>query len=502
MRQMGITAGLSSTGASIKAMPAELLDEVASFLDTRSDLLSFALTCRALKQIVIPRHSEYRFVRCHYRYLDVWRHFIQRPDLARHVRTLEVVDAEDGPTGPPQIPSVALCSDRPFAFQLSQFTIHDALTELKKALSSMKNLQSFHFQTMASRHDVFDGSVDDEAAVWDTVSKLPSVQDIRRVHSMDPKARAQSLSVPAMPELSTWRMTDLKSFALCDVMRPQTCHDTINHFIPAVLQSSSSLEKLNLAIITHPIHLSMASLFETRSFPMLRDLKLNIRRNIHLNREAYSLLLERTPSIEHFASWDMTLRPLRSGSLPALKSLSLGTGPDRDAVSDLLSDSSLAPRKMEKLCGIHLSTFYVGVLRTLDPHALRRLELNYFESFDVLKDAVALFPQLMWLRIPARDYTYDWSGATRQPLHTAQWGELLYLLPELEVLHGVSLFKDPFGTSVADNDDRARELAMICPKVYRTEHWDLDKTKAIILDRSGGDVTWRVETVTAHTWYS
>jgi len=64
------------------------------------------------------------------------------------------------------------------------------------------------------------------------------------------------------------------------------------------------------------------------------------------------------------------------------------------------------------------------------------------------------------------------------------------LLPELEVFHGVSLFKDPSGSSIVDNDDRARDIALFAPKLYRFDHWDMDPRKAIILVKDGDDVTW------------
>lgn len=94
-------------------IPLELLELTASHLDSRDDIIALALTCRKCKQATIPRYSEYRIIRCHYRRSDVWEHLHIRPDLAKNVRKLTVLC--DGPSVTERVPSTFLEGQHPDA---------------------------------------------------------------------------------------------------------------------------------------------------------------------------------------------------------------------------------------------------------------------------------------------------------------------------------------------------------------------------------------------------
>ncbi|GJJ12780.1 hypothetical protein Clacol_007025 [Clathrus columnatus] len=66
-------------------------DEIAYLLHSTKDLLSLALTCRTLKNLIIPDHIEYRHIHCHIRREDVWEHLECRPRLTRGVRSLHLL---------------------------------------------------------------------------------------------------------------------------------------------------------------------------------------------------------------------------------------------------------------------------------------------------------------------------------------------------------------------------------------------------------------------------
>lgn len=76
----------------ITRMPTEILDNIAFYVDLKRDLLSLALTCHRMRDIVSPRHSNYRVVKAKVSLTRVWRHLTVFRGLARNVRRLEIMD--------------------------------------------------------------------------------------------------------------------------------------------------------------------------------------------------------------------------------------------------------------------------------------------------------------------------------------------------------------------------------------------------------------------------
>jgi hypothetical protein len=73
-------------------LPNEILDAIAGHIASKRDLLSLALVCKRLYDVVFPRHHPYRDVRCRLSALAVWHHLAVHTALARNVRRLEVLD--------------------------------------------------------------------------------------------------------------------------------------------------------------------------------------------------------------------------------------------------------------------------------------------------------------------------------------------------------------------------------------------------------------------------
>lgn len=78
-------------------LPPEILDTILDNLALHSDLLNLALCSKKCKDVVIPRHSEYRIIRVHHsasktRWVNLWTHLARRADLAKNVREVHVVD--------------------------------------------------------------------------------------------------------------------------------------------------------------------------------------------------------------------------------------------------------------------------------------------------------------------------------------------------------------------------------------------------------------------------
>ena len=79
--------------ASLLGLPFDVLEHVVESLDRR-DLLSLALTCLAWKDIIIPRHLEYREISLSVDHYSIWKHLAERPSLAANVRRLVISDSE------------------------------------------------------------------------------------------------------------------------------------------------------------------------------------------------------------------------------------------------------------------------------------------------------------------------------------------------------------------------------------------------------------------------
>ncbi|KDQ53348.1 hypothetical protein JAAARDRAFT_61375 [Jaapia argillacea MUCL 33604] len=71
-------------------MPTELVDRVIDYVDERPDVLSLALTCRHLNDILIPDHLRYRKLLISLDRLDTLETVIARPYLGRNIRILRV----------------------------------------------------------------------------------------------------------------------------------------------------------------------------------------------------------------------------------------------------------------------------------------------------------------------------------------------------------------------------------------------------------------------------
>jgi hypothetical protein len=71
-------------------LSTELVDAIVNLIDDPRDVLSAALACKRLYQIIVPSHLEFRHIRCDPRQNDLWNGLSQRPALAEKVRFLEI----------------------------------------------------------------------------------------------------------------------------------------------------------------------------------------------------------------------------------------------------------------------------------------------------------------------------------------------------------------------------------------------------------------------------
>lgn len=118
---------------SLTRQPNEILDMIAFHIDSRKDLLSLALTCQRLRDIVLPRHLEYRFIQCRPSSEKVWRHLIAHPLLARNVRRLHIIDerSKEQELIPARVAEEAdICNEDLDSYIVQQRLIVEALTQM------------------------------------------------------------------------------------------------------------------------------------------------------------------------------------------------------------------------------------------------------------------------------------------------------------------------------------------------------------------------------------
>jgi len=82
-------------------LSTEIFEEIVNYLDEPAHLLSFALTTRVLKAIIIPRHIQFRRIRSYPRNARLWEYLIQHPLQASYIRNLEVVAEQKGALNEP-----------------------------------------------------------------------------------------------------------------------------------------------------------------------------------------------------------------------------------------------------------------------------------------------------------------------------------------------------------------------------------------------------------------
>ncbi|KAJ7159388.1 hypothetical protein C8R43DRAFT_1124594 [Mycena crocata] len=72
--------------------PPELLDYISSLVSSPSDLLSLALTCKSFHVVIVPRHLEFRLIRCEARWQSLWNVLAQHPTSMETISALEIID--------------------------------------------------------------------------------------------------------------------------------------------------------------------------------------------------------------------------------------------------------------------------------------------------------------------------------------------------------------------------------------------------------------------------
>ncbi|KAJ6491610.1 hypothetical protein C8R47DRAFT_1319411 [Mycena vitilis] len=476
--------GLAPSRRTITRQPTEILDSIAYHVDSKKDLLSLALSCQRMSDIVFPRHFQYRHIRCKVSSLSVWNHLIVHRSLARNVRRLEILDERAASTEL-LIPSDILNTDTDMDSTDDELGMHQKQERfLVGALGKMTSLANF---TWACNHSPI--SIDN--------SRRPIVlPDVKSVAVRSTKHVYGSTKHPVLSRISGM-LTHCPNLETLDIAYAQarngpTAHPTADELL--LYSRFPRLTSLTLTNLRCSIADAPATFLSTHTH--LTHLRLDLGTSLRL-----------------------TLSP---NALPHLRELHCS----RDVATAVLSCPSDTPRPLETLKGVRLAGPPVPCSDTAGASAdqlflaslrrygtdVRRIELVGWSEMEDIRRLAECAPGLVWLDVGKK-------GASRGPpvSNAAEWAQLLAGLPELTTFHGVRFFYEVAATasgatanlSMADrsrvrkNDEVAGVLAWKCVKLRRVDHWEEGGGKVVVLvrdgekERGGEKVRWEVRRVKA-----
>ncbi|KAJ7647760.1 hypothetical protein FB45DRAFT_987383 [Roridomyces roridus] len=505
--------GLAPSRRTITRQPTEILDNIAFCVDSKRDLLSLALSCQRMHDIVIPRHFHYRHIRCKISSLSVWNHLRIHRGLARNVRRLEVLDERAASTEL-RIPGDILTTDTDMDSTDDELGMHQKQERfLISALGKMTSLTSF---TWSCNHSPI--SIDN---IWPTLLKCTSLQEVDISDNLafsnaeldETDAGSAKSRAVVLPHLKTVAVRSTKH------AYGSKKHPVLTR-IGGMLTHCPNLEALEIAYAqarsvpaTHPI---ADELLLYSRFPRLTSLALtNLRCTIpdapatFLASHAHITSLR----LDLGASTRLDLPP---NTLPSLRELHCS----RDLATAILSCTVDNPRPLETLTGMRLAgtgtsadQLFLSSLRRYGT-GVRRIELAGWSEMEDIRRLAEAAPNLVWLDVGKKGAAGAGALSRGPPVsNAAEWALLLAGMPELATFHGVRFFYEVSagatagGGTMADrsrvrkNDEVAGVLAWKCVKLRRVDHWEEGGGKVVVLvrdgerERAGEKVRWEVRRV-------
>lgn len=475
--------GAPSKRTLITRQPTEILDAIVFHIDSKQDLLALASSCQRMHGVVIPRHLDYRVLRCKVSSISMWNHLIVNRSLAKNVRRLEILD-ERTSVDSLRIPGGVVGTDTDLESTDDELAMHEKQERyLVSALTKMTALKSF---VWSCNHSPI--SIDN---VWPTLLKCHSLCEVEIYDNMvfgptsdvDSQA-ARSLVLPSVKTASFQSTKHI--YGSCQHPELGRIKDMLNH--------CPNLEDLNISYARprppFAAHIPADELFLYGRWPSLTTLTLT---NLRGASDTASAFLSAHPSLE-VLNLDISPITLYPNSLPRLRELTA----HKDVTAAILSCPSEEPRPLETIKGVRLSGPCDAFLSSLKLFggSIKRVELGGWNDMDDIRRLVESAPMLSWL-----DTGKKLSG--RQNLAgVVEWANLLTGLPELVAFHGVKFFYEASTSiSMADrsrfrkNDEVASLLAWKCAKLRRVDHWEDGSGKVVVLVREKDGVKWEVRRV-------
>ncbi|KAJ7118749.1 hypothetical protein C8R44DRAFT_706889 [Mycena epipterygia] len=445
-------------------LPFDILDLIAGSISSHRDLVSLAAVSSACKELVLPRHTEYRTLRLGSAHPEVWAHLAQRPDLARNIREVTIREGAPGwkTSKKPERYPVTLVGES----TVNAATI--VISNICQALRSMDSLQRFTWVEAWSPSGSYHDMAQYYHGVFQALKESKSLVQLKIVD----KVVQDGLAGPAkVDEYPLWHIADLQTLSLKLLgWWPQG--------LKSLLMRSPNLQSLDIRL---PVE---SPVFTTCRLPQLRRLDLTSTGSI--GEQVIADFLQHHPTIEDLRWYphNETLQ-LSYGSLPILKRLITNPG----FACSILSDPTVPSRAIECVSQLSLDDKTLAILDAIDTSQLRDLRFWRYPGLDSINHLAQLFPQLTHLEIPKfgiptrtdvdSNYTVD-----DYILALSRFRSLEYLL-DSSIWPALQLA----------GPDKIASLATRCPKLQRLGHFSPQKSLYvdIVLDRDGEAVSWREE---------
>jgi hypothetical protein len=169
-------------------LPVETLEEIVNLVDEPRDLFNLASACRILARIIIPRHLQYRVIRCRLNTSTVGKQLSMDKLLARNVRILEL--QQDPKDDRPADPRLRIPRGLEFAetYESHPLRRYDHAASLEREydlelrlISSIKNMSNLtHFKW--NRDPPLIGDRSPQGDVW---MALKGCRELRELDALD-----------------------------------------------------------------------------------------------------------------------------------------------------------------------------------------------------------------------------------------------------------------------------------------------------------------------------
>ncbi|KAG6827490.1 hypothetical protein H0H92_011566 [Tricholoma furcatifolium] len=489
--------GLAPSRRTITRQPTEILDAIIFHIDSRTDLLSLALSCHRMHDVVCPRHIDYRVVRCKVSAIRVWNHLIVNRALARNVRRLEILDERCTAAEQEIVPPGILASDTDLETTDDELCLHDKQERfLVSALAKMTALSSFSW---SCNHSPI--SIDN---VWPALLRCHSLQEVDISDNLAFSAPSGNLDRKQGRQTVSLNITYNSPRSTPNVAAPRPQAD-------------------DLLLFGRWTHLTSLTLVNVRCSPTTGFDSTSSFISAHPNLEVLHLDIGPIPT----SSGDARL-VLYPNSLPRLRELQS----NKEIATAILSCPAEQPRPLETIKGFRLSGAHGGrdmdlpflANLKLNGTSVRRIELEGWNEMDDLRRLIECAPGITWLDVGRkgsaqglreRDGSSKAFSATTST-NTLEWATLLSELPELTTFHGVRFFFEVSNAAalpgvattnphismtdrsrIRKNDEVAALLAWKCAKLRRLDHWEEGVGKVIVLvkDQEKEKVKWEVRRI-------
>ncbi|KAF8588185.1 hypothetical protein K439DRAFT_1335942 [Ramaria rubella] len=474
--------------------PNEILDMIAFHIDSRRDLLALALTCQRLRNVVLPRHLEYRVIHCKPSSEKVWRHLIAHPLLACNVRRLQIMDeksreAELIPTRVAEEPDT--CNE-----ELEMHVEQQRL--ILGALAQMTTLMSFSW---ACNNSLI--SFDDVSPTLFTCDTLREVEICDNL-MFNPTSTSEGdeISGDDAHVCGTPDVPDLASIAIRSAKNNyrSSKHPSLIRVQGLLISHCPNLTTLRIGYDHRRPFIPRADEFLSLGrWPSLKILSLqNLWCSTHTGFDAAANFLVAHPLIEilHFELGRIQL-DLPQGTLPHLKELMCAREVAVAILTCPLDNGGTRP--LEVMKGFKLGGGRDDpLLQCLRGYpGLKRVELLSFSEVEDVRKLAEAAPKLTWLDVGRKSSRPAKISALAMP-SVNEWAPVLCALSELTTFHGVHFFYE--FTDAASHSDRSRikkndevasMLAWKCPKLRRVDYWD-NSGKVVILGKESERFKWEV----------